>query len=136
MADTARTYPAGAARSAATGRIVGGSVAGLVGGVIFGILLTMGGRLPAIAGLVGSNNAVVGLVVHLVISAIIGAGFGLIFGSRATTLRQGGFWGGVYGVIWWVLGPLLIMPLMLGMEPQLGVAFTIPMMLGLVSHAV
>jgi hypothetical protein len=136
MANVSRTHLAGAVQPALTGRIVGGIVGGLVGGVIFGIVLAMVGMLPRIAGLVGSDNAVVGLIAHLVISAIIGAGFGLTLGIRATTLQQGAIWGGVYGVIWWILGPLLIMPVMMGIGPQFGIALTMPMMLSLVSHAV
>ena len=40
----------------------------------------------------------------------------------------------MYGVIWWILGPLLIMPIMMGMGPQLGMALSMPMLMSLVGH--
>lgn len=100
-------------------RTLHGAVAGIGGGIAFGILMAMMGMLPMVAMLVGSSSAGVGIVVHLVISAILGAGFGLV----APFTR---FWpllgsGVVYGVIWWVLGGLLLMPAGLGMPVfQLG----------------
>jgi hypothetical protein len=51
----------------------------------------------------------------MVISAIIGVGFGLVFGAKALDFGSGALWGAIYGVIWWILGPLLIMPIMMGM---------------------
>lgn len=96
-------------------RIVLGTVAGLVGGVVFGMLMQMMGMIEMIAMLVGSTSAGVAWIVHLLISAAIGAGFGLVFGSRATTLPLGVVTGLVYGAAWWVLGPLVLMPAKLGM---------------------
>jgi uncharacterized membrane protein YagU involved in acid resistance len=92
-----------------------GILAGLVGGLAFGIMMAVMGMLPMVAMLVGSDNAVVGFLVHMLISAFIGAVYGLV----AIRLPEG--WGitvaagAVYGVIWWVLGALVMMPLMLGM---------------------
>jgi uncharacterized membrane protein YagU involved in acid resistance len=70
----------------------------------------------------------------MVISAIIGAGFGLAFGARALDVQGGALWGAIYGAIWWVLGPLLIMPIMMGMGPQFGMALSMPMLMSLVGH--
>jgi hypothetical protein len=117
-------------------RVGAGALAGLVGGALFGAMMAMMGMLPMIAGLVGSNNGGVGFGVHLVISAIIGAGFGLLFGTRATTLSNGAGWGAAYGFVWWILGPLLIMPSMMGMGAQLGMALTPPMLLSLMGHLI
>ncbi|MCI0542368.1 hypothetical protein L0Y69_01245, partial [bacterium] len=60
--------------------------------------------------------------VHLVISAITGAAFGFVFGHRALERGKGIMFGLLYGFIWWFLGPLIIMPLWLGMGFQLSVA--------------
>jgi hypothetical protein len=84
------------------------------------------GMLPMIGGLVGSSSALVGFLVHIVISAVIGASFGVLLGARSTSFGQGASWGLVYGAIWWVLGPLVLMPLMMGMGLQLGAALTGP----------
>jgi uncharacterized membrane protein YagU involved in acid resistance len=94
-------------------RLVGGVIAGLAGGVVFGMLMAMMGMLPMIAMLVGSSSALVGAGVHLVISAGIGAVFGLL----APHTGWGGLLaaGAVYGMAWWVLGPLVLMPAMTGM---------------------
>jgi uncharacterized membrane protein YagU involved in acid resistance len=92
-----------------------GAIAGLAGGVVFGIMMGMMGMLPMVGMLVRQDSALVGLVVHLLISAFIGA----VYGAVATQLPQG--WvtaiigGMVNGVVWWVLGALILMPLGLGM---------------------
>ena len=93
-----------------------GAASGLIGGVAFGILMAMMGMLPMVGMLVGVENAVVGFFVHMAISAFIGATFGVLLeflplGGRVALVIAGG----VYGMIWWVLGALIMMPLMLGM---------------------
>ena len=94
-------------------RAVNGAVAGIAGGIVFGMLMTMMGTLPMVAMLVGSSSAVVGALVHLVISAALGVLFALAvpaLGAGALLAAGAG-----YGLLWWVLGPLLIMPAWLGM---------------------
>jgi uncharacterized membrane protein YagU involved in acid resistance len=103
------------------------------GGMLFGMLMGMMGMLPMIAKLVGSSSAVVGAIVHLVSSALIGAGFAFFFSRQANTLSGGVLWGGAYGVIWWVLGALIIMPIWLGMPAQLhlqGMKMAMPSLMG------
>lgn len=93
-----------------------GIYAGLFGGSVFGIMMAGGGMFPMISGMLGMENALVGFVLHMIISAIIGAGFGRAL--DAMVMQGPGmslFVGGAYGIVWWVLGPLLIMPLVLGM---------------------
>lgn len=124
------------ARGAMTQRIIGGIIGGLAGGVVFGVMMGAMGMLPMIAGLVGSTSAVVGFVVHMAISAFIGATFGALFGARSHSYGQGAIWGLAYGAIWWVLGPLVIMPLMMGMGLQFGAALTMPMLMSLVGHLI
>lgn len=90
-----------------------GALAGVVGGIVFGMLMAMMGMLPMVGMLVGVENAFVGFLVHLVNSALIGALFGVL--AYGITGKLGPVLGAgmVYGVIWWVLGALLIMPLWL-----------------------
>jgi uncharacterized membrane protein YagU involved in acid resistance len=89
--------------------------AGLVGGLAFGIMMAIMGMLPMVAMLVGSDSAIIGFLVHMLISAFIGAVYGLV------AIRLPAGWGitvaagAVNGVVWWVLGALVMMPLMLGM---------------------
>jgi hypothetical protein len=101
--------------STATHRAVYGVIGGLAGGVVFGLLMQMMGMIEMVAQLMGSDSIPVGWVVHLAISSFIGASFAILFGSLAKTLLPAGLFGMAYGVVWWILGALLIMPARLGM---------------------
>ncbi len=107
-------------------KVPAGALAGLISGVIFGVMMQRmtaptpeGTRMPMmamVAQVVGSSRLVVGWLYHLFNSTVIGAIFGWLLGSRtgdsvgtAVTLGSG------YGVAWWVLGALILMPLALGM---------------------
>ena len=92
-----------------------GAVAGIAGGIVFGAMMAMMGMLPMIGQMVGSPTAGAGFLAHLVISALIGASFGLIFHSRVRGTGSGFGYGALYGGVWWILGPLTLMPLMMGM---------------------
>ncbi len=100
--------------------VLWGAVSGLIGGLAFGMLMGMMGMLPMVGMLVGVESAVVGFFVHMLISAFIGATFGFLLeflpvrGRVPTTIAGAG-----YGVIWWVLGALILMPTMLGMSEML-----------------
>ena len=91
-----------------------GAVASLGGGVLFGLVMLASGALPRIAGLVGGSSVEVGFVVHLVIGAIIGLSYGILFRYEAPTLAAGLAWGFLYGLVWWFLGPLTLLPVLLG----------------------
>ena len=97
-------------------RILAGVLGGLAGGVVFGMLMAMMGMLTMIASMAGSGSPWVGFGIHLMISIGIGLGLTVSFGNLVLTgYGRGLLVGMVYGAIWWVLGPLVMMPLMLGM---------------------
>jgi hypothetical protein len=98
-----------------TKQIIRGIVGGLAGGMVFGMMMGMMGMLPMIGKMVGQPSAVVGFMVHMFNSAVIGAMFSIAFGRVSTSVKSGVGFGTVYGVIWWLLGPLTLMPLMMGM---------------------
>lgn len=77
--------------------------------------MAMMGMLPMIASLVGSSSTGVGFGVHLVISVVIALGLVVLLGHAFSSYGRGALIGLIYGALWWVLGPLLIMPLMMGM---------------------
>ena len=104
------------AQSTTTNNLVQGALAGLAGGLVFGIMMAMMGMLPMIAMLVGSENAIVGFIVHMAISAFIGAVYGLVITRFPNTLGVALGGGVANGIVWWVLGALILMPLMLGMS--------------------
>ncbi|MQA05029.1 MAG: hypothetical protein GEV07_20675 [Streptosporangiales bacterium] len=97
------------------GRLLAGIVGGLAGGVVFGVLMQMMGMIPMVAMLVGTEAVAVGWLVHLAISAFIGATFALFFAPIANRVVAALFLGMGYGVVWWIIGGLLIMPARLGM---------------------
>ena len=116
-------------------RILGGVIGGIVGGLVFGAMMAMMGMLPMVASVVGSKAASVGFLYHMFNSIVIGALFGLVFGAFSRGYVQGAVLGLLYGAIWWVLGPLILMPLLLGMGgPQFGMALSPPMLMSLVGH--
>jgi uncharacterized membrane protein YagU involved in acid resistance len=87
--------------------------AGVVGGV--GFMMQAMGMLGMVASLVGQDSAAVGWVVHLAISALFGVAYAMFLGSRSTSWALALGLGAVYGVVWWVLGALVLMPAFLGM---------------------
>src|SRR5688500_12927410 len=106
-------------------RVLAGLIAGLIASVVFGLgmqLMTAptpdGVRMPMmamVAKVVRSDSLAVGWLYHLFNSAVIGAISGWLLGDRATTYGTGVGWGAAYGLLWWVLGGLVLMPLFLGM---------------------
>ena len=92
-----------------------GAYGGLAGGVVFGAMMALMGMLPMIGQMVGHPSAVTGFLAHLVISALIGASFAVLFRRFLHGLSGGLGYGLVYGGAWWFLGPLTLMPLMMGM---------------------
>lgn len=92
-----------------------GVIAGLVGGSVFGVQMAAMEMLPMIAGMVGSTSVVVGFVLHIIISAVIGGSFGLIASRLGNNLFVQVGAGLVWGIVWWILGALIIMPLVMGM---------------------
>ncbi|WP_328726713.1 hypothetical protein [Streptomyces sp. NBC_00259] len=113
-------------RHALEGRLVGGRVisiwhgviAGLAGGVIFTGVMVAVGFLPAVAALVGSGSAIVGLVIHLLISQVVGVTYAVLFRRRSFDPASGIGWGVSYGFLWWVLGNLTLLPVLLGATPR------------------
>lgn len=107
-------------------KVGAGAVAGLAGGVVVGIMMqmmtvpipneTLMSVMATVAKMVGSNSLFIGWLYHLFNSAVIGAIFALLLGNRATNYSAGFQLGAIYGIAWWVLGGLILMPLLLGMS--------------------
>lgn len=105
-------------------RVFAGIGAGLAAGVVFGLMMQImtapapdGARMPMmamVAKVVRSESMLVGWIYHLFNSAVIGAIFAGMAG-RISGYGAGVGWGAVYGAFWWVLGGLVLMPILLGM---------------------
>lgn len=91
-----------------------GAVASLVGGVFFSLVMASTGAPSYIASLVGGTSPLLGFLVYLLISALIGMSYGVLFQRESPTVGAGVVWGMLYGLVWWFLGPLTFLPIMLG----------------------
>ena len=92
-----------------------GAYGGVAGGLIFGAMMGMMGMLPMIGSMIGQPTAAAGFAVHMVNSVIIGAGFAIVLGRFVSGTPSGVGIGLAYGGAWWILGPLTLMPLFMGM---------------------
>lgn len=116
-------------------RAVGmGVLASLAGGLAFTVVMVETGALPVVASLVGRSSSMAGFTVHMVISAIIGATYGLLFRREAYSYGAGLAWGLVYGLLWWFLGPLTLMPILLGAGVQWSLASALGAYPSLIGH--
>ena len=126
-----------------------GAAAGLFAGLVFGVMMQLmttptpdGAAVPMmamVAMVVRSESLAIGWLYHLFNSVVIGALFGWLLGSRIHGYGPGLVWGTAYGAVWWVLGALILMPLLLGM-PALAPLMMPPMvpvaMGSLIGHVV
>jgi hypothetical protein len=90
-----------------------GAIAGFVGGIVSSPVMIATGVLPRIAGLDTPLSILRGLFLHLLVSALIGMTFGLLFRRESSSLGLGVMWGWLFGLIWWYLGPMTFLPLLL-----------------------
>jgi uncharacterized membrane protein YagU involved in acid resistance len=91
-----------------------GAVASLAGGLLFSLVMLVTGVLPQIANLVGGSSPVLGFVVHMGISTLIGMSYGVLFAYEAPDFGSGIAWGLLYGLAWWFVGNLTLLPILLG----------------------
>jgi len=91
--------------------IVGGTLAGIVGGWAFGKWMEQVNFYPLIAGLVGSNSRMIGESLHFLFAIVIGVTFAFLFQREARGYGSSMACGMAYGIFWWFLGPLTILPL-------------------------
>ncbi len=89
-----------------------GVIPGVMAGYLF-LAYAGGGMQDMVGGMIGAND-LVGFILHIVFGAVIGALYTAFFaphvelGSSLLNIVVGGL---IYGLIWWVLGANLIMPL-------------------------
>jgi len=117
-------------------QLIHGVIAGVAGAFVFGLMMLMMGMLPMVGMLIGTESLVLAFAYHLFNGAVIGLTFALLFTSA---IRKGGkstVFGLVYGVVWWFLGPLLLMPIMMGMGAQMHIAGMVAAMPSLIGHII
>ncbi|MFZ5822807.1 MAG: hypothetical protein ACOY94_00475 [Bacillota bacterium] len=113
-------------------QIKNGVLGSLAGGVVMGIPMQMMGSIKMVAMMVGSESALIGWIVHLLISALFGVAYAILFGKQQTQWLTGL----IYGFIWYLLGPLTLMPLFMGMGVQWSATAVAGSLSSLMSHLV
>jgi uncharacterized membrane protein YagU involved in acid resistance len=71
------------------------------------------GVLPKIAEVSASLVGFRPILIHLAVAAVIGMSYGLLFRNETSSSGSSLGWGWLFGLIWWYLGPLTLLPLLL-----------------------
>jgi hypothetical protein len=90
-----------------------GAAAGLAGALVSSPFLAATNILPKVAGLGSGVSPLAGFLLHLLIGALLGMSYGFLFRHESPNLALGASWGWLFGMIWWYLGPMTLLPLML-----------------------
>src|SRR5208337_1254266 len=90
-----------------------GAAAGLAGGLVSSPVMLATGILPKVAGLGIGLSIPFGLLLNLLFGSLLGMTYGLLFRNESPNLGTGASWGWLFGMIWWYLGPMTLLPLML-----------------------
>jgi hypothetical protein len=90
-----------------------GAAAGLAGGLVSSPVMLATGILPKVTGLGTGVSIPFGFLLNLLIGALLGMSYGLLFRNEGPSLGWGASWGWLFGMIWWYLGPMTLLPLML-----------------------
>lgn len=108
-------------------------IASLLGTMVFGMMMQMMGMMGMVGMLVRSHSLAVAWGLHLAIGSSLGLGFAVW--SAAVPLRS---WlsGLLYGMVVWMMGPLVLMPLALGSPGMVLNVGTSTVWLSLMGHMV
>jgi hypothetical protein len=90
-----------------------GFMAGFVGALVSSPVLLATNVFSKIAGLGTGISPLLGFLLYLLIGAMLGMSYGLLFRNESPSLGLGASWGWLFGMIWWYLGPMTLLPLML-----------------------
>jgi hypothetical protein len=99
-------------------RSAAGAAGGLIAGVAFDLVMRLmsagsGGSMIAFAaGAVHASNPRVGWLVYPVYGVIIGAFFGWLLHDQPLDEGAAMLWGGLYGLGWWIITGLILIPVL------------------------
>ena len=113
-----------------------GAQAGLLGGLVSSPFMFAAHVLSSVAGVATQLSTLSGLVVHLLVSTIIGMSYGVLFRDEASNLAMAGAWGWVFGLIWWYVGPLTLLPLILTGEIDWRISAASALLPSLLGHLI
>lgn len=95
--------------------LISGAVGGTVGGIVFGMMMAAMNMLSMISQMVGFRSPIVGFIIHLIISVFFGMFAGILLRFIPRCPGKTGMAAMGYGVFLWLIGPLMVMPLMMHM---------------------
>lgn len=113
-----------------------GGLAGIIDGWAFGKWMAQVNFYLVIAGLVHSTSTSVGMFLHFLFALIIGASFGVLFQRDIRGYGSSLGWGLGYGLFWWFLGPLTLLPLFQGVPIDWSYAHGAALFGSLIGHIV
>ena len=90
-----------------------GATAGLTAGLASLPLMIATGVLPKVTGANANLGGFRPTLIHLSLSALIGMSYGVLFRNETSSSGSSIGWGRLFGLIWWYLGPLTLLPLLL-----------------------
>jgi hypothetical protein len=103
--------------------VLSGGLGGLVLDAVMRVLPVHApdGRAISMIGYVGTaihpSDPWIGWLAYILYGAVIGGIFGYLLGDRALGERTGAFWGGLYGIGWWVIACAILVPALVGKLP-------------------
>jgi len=110
--------PPGQARFSLSRALVVGGTTGIVGGWAFSKWMEQSNFFPLLGDLLNSNSSLAGMTLHFEVAVIIGLSFGLLFQRDVRGYGSSLGWGLAYGIFWWFVGPLTLLPLLGGSLPN------------------
>ena len=111
-----------------------GAAAGLIGGLVLAASLQVQGRNSMVAGLTGLTTSDLTVAAQLLIAALLGAGFGALLRYRPESFAASASGGLLYGLLWWIAGPLTMAPLLRGRVPTWSLADAAGAFPGLIAY--
>ena len=98
-------------------KIAAGAAAGLIGGVAFDIVMRVmhwgtGSMIGFGAASVHASRPAIGWIVYPVYGVLLGLLFGWMLQHQALDDIAAALWGGLYGVAWWILAGLIVLPVL------------------------
>lgn len=95
-------------------RIIAGIAGAVLAGLVLGVMMQMMGLMTDLSDMVGMESVAVGWVIHLMMSVLFGLVYGLLLMAASLKLGANLGLGAAYGIAIWIMGPLIIMPMMMG----------------------
>ncbi len=97
--------------------LAAGGVAGLAGGLVFWGALQAQGMAASVPGLLGLSLSGGWVALHLLVALLLGTGFGALLRYQSGSYAAISSIGLLYGLLWWIVGPITLAPLFEGQGP-------------------